>query len=106
MSKHTPASDGLRTGIYSTTDKFREVKKHHAVIAGYNGALIAVTGPVGGSLDAVSLANARLYAAAPKLLEIVEKFIDIVESAGPETYADELSLARDTVEKAMKGDLT
>jgi type VI protein secretion system component VasF len=71
MSKHTPGPWTI--GVYRTTAEFREHEEHVAVMKADDQMLLAITGP---TLDAASVADARLIAAAPELLELLKALHD------------------------------
>lgn len=72
MSAHTPGPfPKLITGTYTTTDLFRAVKEHACVaFDNRSQGLVAVTGPAD---EESAQRYARLFAAAPELLEALTK---------------------------------
>jgi hypothetical protein len=90
----------LTTGKYETTDFFARITSHVAVCFDDDGGLVAVTGPTGG--DPENEAYARLFAAAPDLLEALEA----IEQNGGTTwdYATIGNVARAALQKARGED--
>lgn len=66
----------LTVGTYQTTNAFRQIGEHCAVIVEKTKGLVAITGP---SNDPISQKDARLFAAAPDLLAACEWALPYVE---------------------------
>lgn len=65
-----------KTGFYIPTETFQNIPEHAAVRDARNNALMAVTGPAD---DTLSLALARLFAAAPDLLTALQETMNLLE---------------------------
>jgi len=111
----------LTTGTYATTPAFSAIPEHTAVCFDDDGGLVAVTGPAN---DPKSEAYARLFSAAPDLLEALREVTaqlfalhdcqgwkraakgprsrDITQWVGPRTYAA-LDVAIAAISKAERG---
>ncbi len=78
-SKHTPGS--LAVGYYTPTPDFRAVVEHVAVMRAGDGGLIAVCGPLDSPMSEL---DARLFAAAPDMLDALRLALDYCESGAVE----------------------
>lgn len=79
-------STKLEVGFYSTTDAFRAIDQHVAVMRA-DCSLVAVTGPSTGKGAMEAIKFAQLFAAAPQLLEACEDAVE--ELKADENYVGE-----------------
>lgn len=99
----TQSKQELRADTYTTTAEFAAIPQHEAVAFADNGALVAVTGPAG---DPEARRFARLFVAAPKMLEALRGLLGVMESWEDPEAADsaEYRAARDVLAKATGGE--
>lgn len=105
-----PARDAtgpLEVGYYSTTDEFRAIAQHAAVMRP-DRSLVAVTGPSTGKGAMEALEFARLFAAGPDLLAACEtaqlelaRLREHIERIGAEIALHNTCLAQDRVSAAI-----
>lgn len=79
MSAHTLGP--LEVGYYTTTDAFRAIHQHAAVMRP-DGSLVAVTGSSTGKGAIESLGVAHLFAAAPEMYALLSDLALILEHGG------------------------
>jgi hypothetical protein len=85
-TNHTPGPWSV--GQYEASDAFKKIERHTAVVQctanGNAGLLLAVTGPAG---DERSEADARVMAAAPRLLETAKKAVETILEENDQLWA-------------------